>query len=56
MPASRDDINAFKEGLSHYGIHFTLRRPRGRDISAACGQLRNASRIIVATEKSLSYK
>ncbi len=41
LPASRKDINVFKEELKRYNLHFTFRRPRGRDIFAACGQLRN---------------
>ena len=33
--------NAFRETLRRAGIRATLRRPRGRDIDAACGQLRH---------------
>ncbi len=37
---SGHEISAFKERLDRVGIHATLRRPRGKDISGACGQLR----------------
>jgi 23S rRNA (adenine2503-C2)-methyltransferase len=37
---SRDEIDRFKGELENKGIFFTLRKPRGSDISAACGQLR----------------
>ena len=40
-PPSRKDVLNFQEQLTSYGIHSTVRMPRGRDISAACGQLRN---------------
>jgi len=38
---SREEIHKFKDKLDQLGIHFTIRAPRGRDISAACGQLRH---------------
>ncbi|MEW6101113.1 MAG: 23S rRNA (adenine(2503)-C(2))-methyltransferase RlmN [Candidatus Omnitrophota bacterium] len=34
------DILLFKDKLSKSGINVTLRKPRGQDIAAACGQLR----------------
>ncbi len=37
---SENAVEDFKHYLDQYGVHFTLRTPRGRDISAACGQLR----------------
>jgi 23S rRNA (adenine2503-C2)-methyltransferase len=37
------DVESFKEALIKGGIHTIIRLPRGRDISAACGQLRGAS-------------
>jgi 23S rRNA (adenine2503-C2)-methyltransferase len=38
---SKDDITRFKETLEKRGIIVTFRMPRGEDIAAACGQLRN---------------
>lgn len=40
---SRQEMLAFKNNLEEIGVHATLRTPRGRDIAAACGQLRHAS-------------
>ncbi len=37
---SQEDIEVFKRILRKAGIFFTVRRPRGQDIKAACGQLR----------------
>lgn len=37
---SREEIFAFRRRLEENGIHATLRTPRGRDVGAACGQLR----------------
>jgi len=37
---SRAEILDFQEKLKEQGVHSTLRRSRGRDIDAACGQLR----------------
>jgi 23S rRNA (adenine2503-C2)-methyltransferase len=40
QPPTEEEINEFKEELKKRGVFFTLRKPRGRDINAACGQLR----------------
>ncbi len=40
-PPTKDQIRAFTNRLDEVGVHFTLRRPRGQDVSAACGQLRS---------------
>ena len=40
---SRQEMLAFRSRLEEYGIHATIRMPRGRDVAAACGQLRHAS-------------
>lgn len=40
---SREEMLAFKKRLQEFGILATIRTPRGRDVSAACGQLRHAS-------------
>ncbi len=38
----RREIEAFRFLLEKYGIHVTIRRELGRDISASCGQLRRS--------------
>ncbi len=40
-PPSKLEMLSFKTCLSQCGIHATIRMPRGRDVSAACGQLRH---------------
>ncbi|MCK5179119.1 MAG: 23S rRNA (adenine(2503)-C(2))-methyltransferase RlmN [Candidatus Omnitrophica bacterium] len=40
-PPSRNKIFAFKNQLERVGVHATIRTPRGKDVSAACGQLRH---------------
>ncbi|MFH0763301.1 MAG: 23S rRNA (adenine(2503)-C(2))-methyltransferase RlmN [Candidatus Omnitrophota bacterium] len=39
-PPDRAEVGVFKEYLLKHGLNVTLRRPRGQDIEAACGQLR----------------
>ena len=39
---SREEMVAFRENLEAAGIHATIRTPRGRDVGAACGQLRHS--------------
>lgn len=41
-PASPEAIEAFADRLRHLGANVTVRRSRGLDINAACGQLRVA--------------
>lgn len=38
-PPEKKDILLFRDTLVKSGVHVTLRRPRGQDINAACGQL-----------------
>jgi 23S rRNA (adenine2503-C2)-methyltransferase len=38
-PSTPDQVERFKAFLESKGIHTYVRRPRGRDIYAACGQL-----------------
>jgi len=38
---SRQEMLDFQESLERAGIHATIRTPRGRDVAAACGQLRH---------------
>jgi 23S rRNA (adenine2503-C2)-methyltransferase len=40
-PASKAAIRAFVQTLEQHKVSVTLRREMGRDISGACGQLRN---------------
>ncbi len=39
LPSSAERVEAFKSVLAAKGVHAFVRRPRGRDIYAACGQL-----------------
>lgn len=40
IPPAMAEINSFKDHLFKAGINVTLRKERGQDIDAACGQLR----------------
>jgi len=40
--SSTDQVNKFAKGLISKGIRATVRRSRGDDIMAACGQLKTA--------------
>jgi 23S rRNA (adenine2503-C2)-methyltransferase len=40
---SREEMLEFKNSLEDSGIHATIRMPRGKDVNAACGQLRHPS-------------
>jgi 23S rRNA (adenine2503-C2)-methyltransferase len=40
-PSGKEMI-AFRDSLEDAGIHATIRTPRGRDVGAACGQLRHS--------------
>ena len=42
-PPTHEEMLKFQNRLKELGVHATLRTPRGRDIAAACGQLRHAS-------------
>lgn len=39
---SREEMLTFQNRLEEAGIHATIRTPRGKDVNAACGQLRHA--------------
>lgn len=41
---TRNEMFRFKKQLEKNGVHATIRLPRGRDVSAACGQLRHTSK------------
>lgn len=51
QPSSQETVERFKAILESKGIHTYIRRPRGRDIFAACGQL--AARHSAPTEATL---
>ncbi len=40
---ARQDMFAFRDHLKEFGVHATIRTPRGKDINSACGQLRHAA-------------
>lgn len=40
MPSRPERVETFRSGLEAAGIQVAVREPRGRDIAAACGQLR----------------
>ena len=39
---SQQEMHSFRQHLEAFGILATIRTPRGRDVAAACGQLRHA--------------
>lgn len=52
-PSSKSRVEAFRAALHTAGIPVAVREPRGRDIDAACGQLRASQRPeLVALGKS----
>jgi len=40
MPPATQEVDSFKESLLKAQINVTVRKERGQDIAAACGQLR----------------
>ena len=40
-PPDRDTVRQFQKQLKQFGVLSTVRTPRGRDVAAACGQLRH---------------
>ncbi|MDF2094626.1 23S rRNA (adenine(2503)-C(2))-methyltransferase RlmN [Aquibaculum arenosum] len=44
-------IETFSDRLYHHGLSAPVRRPRGRDIAAACGQLKSASERLRKSER-----
>ncbi|MFN2577957.1 MAG: 23S rRNA (adenine(2503)-C(2))-methyltransferase RlmN [Pyrinomonadaceae bacterium] len=49
QPSSMKRVESFREILESKGVHVFIRRPRGRDILAACGQLAARSEIAVGS-------
>lgn len=39
-PSTREQVIRFMQSLEQRGVRTSVRGPRGRDIAAACGQLR----------------
>jgi len=48
QPSTAERVEAFREILETKGIHAFVRKPRGRDILAACGQLAARSSVTTA--------
>ncbi|MDP2652556.1 MAG: 23S rRNA (adenine(2503)-C(2))-methyltransferase RlmN [Candidatus Omnitrophota bacterium] len=48
-PPTRTEISRFKQELLRHGVHATVRTPRGRDVNAACGQLRHAAGVAASS-------
>ena len=46
-----DSIERFSEAIFHAGYSAPVRTPRGRDILAACGQLKSATENLSARER-----
>ena len=42
-PPTPEEMVRFQKRLENLGVHATVRTPRGRDIAAACGQLRHSA-------------
>lgn len=38
---AREEMVRFRDRLMEFGVHATIRTPRGKDINSACGQLRH---------------
>jgi 23S rRNA (adenine2503-C2)-methyltransferase len=51
QPSPRERVELFREILESKGVHAFVRKPRGRDILAACGQLaaRSATPLVAIT-------
>ncbi|HKA34442.1 MAG TPA: 23S rRNA (adenine(2503)-C(2))-methyltransferase RlmN, partial [Candidatus Binatia bacterium] len=47
---TQSEIEAFQNQLAAYGLQVNLRRPRGDDIHAACGQLMAANSETMSAE------
>lgn len=53
-PSLAGRIRAFREGLERAGVPAAVREPRGRDIDAACGQLRASRRPDLMRQPTIS--
>ncbi|QDH13073.1 23S rRNA (adenine(2503)-C(2))-methyltransferase RlmN [Formicincola oecophyllae] len=52
QPSTRERVNSFAQIVMNAGYSSPVRQPRGRDILAACGQLKTASERRRASEKA----
>jgi 23S rRNA (adenine2503-C2)-methyltransferase len=52
QPSSNERVETFRKVLESKGIHAFIRRPRGRDILAACGQLAARGTLGVSEARS----
>jgi 23S rRNA (adenine2503-C2)-methyltransferase len=53
QPSPEETVTRFKQILESKGIHAYVRRPRGRDIFAACGQLAARQETLNTLKRSL---
>src|SRR5262249_4131922 len=51
QPSSAERVESFREILESKGIHAFVRKPRGRDIFAACGQLAARGNSLVSIQQ-----
>jgi len=51
QPSAEEQVDRFREILESKGVHAFVRKPRGRDILAACGQLAARSTPSVSIEQ-----
>lgn len=51
-PPSPERLDAFVARLSEHRVTTLVRRPRGRDVGGACGQLAGARRLTIATQNA----
>lgn len=51
QPSSEARVESFREILESKGVHTLVRKPRGRDILAACGQLAARSTVPVSIQQ-----
>lgn len=47
LPPSEEVVTAFLQRLASHGVTTLVRRPRGRDVGGACGQLAGAARRVL---------
>lgn len=53
-PSSEETVERFRQILESKGIHVYVRRPRGRDIFAACGQLAARTETTITCSETAS--
>ena len=55
-PPPSGEIKAFQARLKAHGVHATIRKARGRDIMAACGQLRHCEKQARAVSGKVGHE